>query len=200
MLGIKVTGDWEEAVRVLERAEKQIGPAVERALAQEAQALRGLMVEHIDTGAFRPHAPATLFLRRATGGGKGSKVLIASGALRSSFRVVKLAGGGVFVGVLRTNSTGRGQTRRGNVAMIQEFGANITVTPRMRRFLHAKLRKAGAPPPPPGAARVTIRIPPRPFVGPVIDWYLKHEWEHAKPRILAKVVRSIFGSKAARGL
>lgn len=186
---VKTSGDWEKAIRKLQQIERDAGKALQRALLQEAHEIRNEMVGGIDSGSpagasFKPHAPATLYLRRATKGGKGSKILIASATMRASIRVVPLPGGGAFVGVHRGAKKGRFR-----IAQIQEQGRNINVTPRMRRFLHAMLRKGGAPPPPPGAARVTIRIPPRPFIAPIVAKYQKSG--ELEKRIAARVAADL---------
>ncbi len=189
MIGAKPTGDWEKAVQKLEFIEKNASKALGRAVLQEAHEIRNEMVTGIDGGGpggakFEPHAPATPYLRKATKAGRGSKVLIASAAMRGSIRVVPLPGGGAFVGVHRASKKGRFR-----IAQIQEQGRNITVTPRMRRFLHAMMRKAGAPRPPPGAARVTIRIPPRPFIGPIVAKY--QQSGELQKRIAARVAAEL---------
>jgi hypothetical protein len=180
------TGDWKKALAKLRDIEKRAGAALQRAVLAEANEIRAEMVKGIDSGspggkAFAGHAPATPYLRRATGAGKGGKILIASAAMRNSITVVRLAGGGAFVGVHR--SAGKGRFR---IAEIQETGRTINVTPRMRRFLHAMLRKSGAPRlAKGGGAKVTIRIPPRRFIGPIVSKY-KDSGELEK-RLLARV-------------
>lgn len=161
-LGVELTGSWRAAIDKLRILETRAGKALENAIVQEAHAIRADIVKGLDSGrGFVAHAPATLFLRRATGAGKGSKILIASAAMRAAVVVIRTAGG-AFVGVSRGAPRGRYR-----ISEIQERGANINVTPRMRRFLHAMLRRGGAQPSA-GMGRVTIRIPPRPFVGPVV--------------------------------
>jgi hypothetical protein len=187
---VQTTGDWKVALEKLRRIEKDANRALQRAILAEAQNMRGEMVSGIDGGApggkaFAAHAPATPYLRRATGAGKGSKILIASSALRSSIIVLPLPGGGAFVGVHRSAKKGRIR-----IGQIQEAGATIRVTDRMRRFLHAMLRKAGAPRPPAGkGAAVTIRIPPRPFIGPIVAKYRSNG--ELQRRITARIARDL---------
>lgn len=186
---VETTGDWKRALEKLRKIEKEANRALQRAILAEAHGIRGEMVGGIDGGspggsAFAPHAPATPYLRRATGAGKGSKILIASSALRSSIVVVPLPGGGAFVGVHRSARKGRVR-----IGQIMEGGATITKTPRMRRFLHAMLRKAGAPRLAGGVATATIRIPPRPFIGPIVEKY-RNSGELQR-RISARIARDL---------
>jgi phage gpG-like protein len=166
-------GPWKEAARIAGSMAGDFQRAVERSTLREAHFLRGKIVEGITSGApagkpFKPHAPLTIALR----GGSG-KILIQSGALRNSITVVKIGGGATtaaFVGVQRTN-------KRANLAEIHEEGRTIRVTEKMRRYLMARLREAGAPPPPPGGGggKTVIKIPARPFMGPVFERYGKPE-------------------------
>lgn len=185
-LGVQLTGDWRRALEILRRLEQQAGKALERAVLAEAHEIRGDIIKRLDSGkGFAAHAGATLFLRRATGNGKGSKILIASTAMRSGVTVIRLPGGGAFVGVARSAPKGRFR-----IAQIQEQGANIRITAKMRRFLHAMLRRAGAPRlPSRGTAKVTIRIPPRPFIGPVVS-ALKNSGRLER-RIVARVKQEL---------
>lgn len=192
-MSVKTTGDWKKAIEKLSLIEKGAASALERAILAEAHTIRGEMVKGIDSGspggkAFQAHAPATPYLRRATGAGKGGKILIASGALRNSITVVRLPGGGAFVGVHRSARKGRAR-----IGEIQETGRNIRVTPKMRRFLHAMLRKSGAPRGARGGASVTIRIPPRPFIGPIVDKF--KDSNELQKRLLARVAAELGLSK-----
>jgi hypothetical protein len=187
-VGVTLTGDWRKALEKLKAIEAKAKPALERAILAEAHEIRGEMVRGIDSGspagkAFAPHAPATPYLRLAAGG-KGSKIEIASSTMRNAITVVRLPGGGAFIGVHRS-----APKTRFRIAEIQERGATIRVTPRMRRFLHARLRRAGAPRVPSGSAVVQIRIPPRPFIGPVVGKI--QQSGQLQPRILARVAAEL---------
>lgn len=187
---VGLDGDWRKAVEKLKAAEHGIRPALERAVQAEAQVVRGEMVRGVDSGSpggqpFAPHAAATPYLRQATTGSKGTKIEIATSTMRNSITVVRLPGGGAFIGVHRTAAKGRLR-----IAQIQEEGRTIRVTDRMRRFLHARLRSVGAPPPPAGVpAVVTIRIPPRPFIGPVAAKYAHSDV--LKERVVRRVAAEL---------
>ncbi len=173
-----LTGDWARALRILAGAPRAIPHALNVAVLREAHDLRRRMIEGIDSGApagkkFAPHSPLTLVVRKMRGF-KGSKILVVTGALRGSIAVVSTGQGSAFVGVLRRRRHPSGKSAV-DIAKIHEFGKTWTMpmTDRMRRFLFAAIKKAGLPPRPkakgaPGVASITIRIPPRPFIGPVV--------------------------------
>lgn len=174
-------GDWGRAIRVTRGMRTQFARAVEVSVMREAHYLRGLVVQGITSGApagqpFKPWAPLTVALR----GGKG-KILILSGALRASITVVRIRGGAdaaAFVGVQRT-------APRANVADVHERGATITVTPKMRRYLWARLREVGGGAPGAGTSYnspgvAVIRIPARPYIGPVLERYGRPEASAAR--------------------
>lgn len=179
---IKLVGDWAAASRIVETMAARFTAAADRAVLQEAHYLRGQMVQNITSGGalagapFAPLSPATLLIRRFLGFG-GGKPLLVSGALRNGITVRKMPGGGAFVGVLRQ---GGGKRDLANVAEVHEFGAGpfqIVMTDRQRRFLMAALRSMGGPGGPgrTGGGVLVIRIPPRPFIGPVVDRFARPE-------------------------
>lgn len=141
-----------------------------------------------------PLSNATLLMRKAMGF-KGSKILIRTADLRNSVALNEIAGSefSLFVGVNRS-AAHSGGTAAVNIAMVHEFGAtiNITVTRKMQRFLMAmlgkqakagrdhrghflkkgeKAKKVGGTGKFRLGAKLTIRIPARPFMGPEIKRY-----------------------------
>lgn len=146
--------------------------------------------------AFAPLSAMTLAVRKFRGGG-GTKPLIQSGALIGGITALKV-GGGWFVGLLRRGK-GKGGKSLANIGAIHEYGASWTqaLTPKARRFLFAVLRSSGLAGPSPKGAKpsagsspegkaaaaaegkgtgnagapgtITITIPARPFIGPVIE-------------------------------
>jgi len=190
------SGDWERALRILAKAPQRIKTALDQALMQEAHRLRAAMVRGIDSGApggkkFAAHSPLTLVMRRFRGKG-GSKILIQSAALRNSITVARV-GSVIFVGVLR------GSRGRANIARIHEEGRTFTRTlsPKARRFLFAALRAAGIPPRPRakgasgGGVTVTVRIPARPFIAPVVAAMDRGAVTHRIADAVTKAIASI---------
>lgn len=144
-----------------------------------------------------PLSEATLRMRKAMGF-KGNKILIRTADLRNSVALHDGSSGGefsLFVGVNRS-AAHSGGTAAVNIAVVHEFGAtiNITVTRKMQRFLFmmmgkqaksgrdhrgkflTKAQKAasknrGGSGKFRVGAKLTIRIPARPFMGPEIKRY-----------------------------
>lgn len=175
--GVRLFGDWAKTATILEHAEDRFAKACERATLKEAHYLRGKMVQNITSGGnladrpFAPPSPLTLAVRQFRGFG-GSKPLMVTGAMRNSITVVKVAGG-VFVGIRRASSKGV------NIPALMEFGGgpwSRPMTPKQRRFLAAAFKASGMKfGDPPGGGILKIRIPARPFMGPVIDKFAKSE-------------------------
>ncbi len=173
---IRRTGDWRKAQALLTRGTRELGRSVDRALAQEAHALRAALVEGLDKQApagqpLAPLAPLTIAARQLRRF-RGTKVLIRTAELRNALAVIRRASI-VFVGI---PGSARGRDGRSLSARAEahEFGTGPTVvpiTPRMRRFLFALYRQAGRTPGgTPGTSKgvVVIHMPPRPFLRPVL--------------------------------
>lgn len=181
---MRKVGDWNKLALILDRAPGRSAFAMRQVVLQEAEFFRGQLVKNITSSGklagkpFEPNKPSTI-------ASKGSnKPLIDSGALVQSVAVIE-RGRTVFVGVNRKT---KGKQKRGkggqfakgfnmvDIAELHEFGKviNIRVTPAMLRFLHAKFAREGR-----GGGGGTgklvvggilvIRIPARPFIGPVIE-------------------------------
>lgn len=172
------SGDWALARRLLASGPARLKGAIATAVRQEAQLLRKQIVEGITSQApggqaFAPLAATTIAARKLRGFG-GTKALLRRGDLRNSITVIA-EGDEAFVGVSR-KARGKGGSPLANIAEMNEFGAGpfiVPMTPRMRRFLFAMLRKAGITP---GsghgggrAGAVVVRIPPRPFLRPAFE-------------------------------
>ncbi len=193
-MGVVRTGDWALARRLLAGGGARLKGAVATALRQEGQALRKEVVEGITSQApggqpITPLAPTTLAIRQFKGFG-GSKALIQRGDLRNSITVVADEDE-VFVGILR-KARGKGGSSVANVAEIHEFGAGpfvVPMTPKMRRFLFAVLRKAGIEPSSSGGSKgaVVIQIPPRPFMRPAFEAFKTG----VQKRFLARIARAM---------
>jgi hypothetical protein len=187
-------GDWALARRLLAAGPTRLKGAIGTAVRQEAQLLRKQIVEGITNQApgGKPIAPlaATTIAARQLAGFGGTKALIRRGDLRNSITVI-VEGDEAFVGVSRT-ARGKGGAALANVAEIHEFGAGpfiVPMTPRMRRFLFAVLRKAGVisdgSRESGGKGAVVVRIPPRPFLRPAFEEFKKG----AQQRFLRRVAQ-----------
>lgn len=187
------TRDWALARRLLAAGPMRLKGAIGTAVRQEAQLLRKQIVEGITNQApgGKPIAPlaATTIAARQLAGFGGTKALIRRGDLRNSITVI-VEGDEAFVGVSRS-ARGKGGASLANVAEIHEFGAGpfiVPMTPRMRRFLFAVLRRADVAPDSSGGTgkgAVVIRIPSRPFLRPAFEEFKKG----AQQRFLRRVTQ-----------
>lgn len=190
-----MTGDWSAAVRIVTHTQKNLSAALDKAVAMEAHHARAAVIRGIQKQApegktFQKLSMLTREIRKAQGF-KGRKALIRSGALVQSIAVRKRRQGHYFMGVLRGAKNKDGK-ELADIAGIQEHGATfvIRVTPKMRRFLMAMLRRVGRLDKrkrrPKGAGKkqrgvaddsgssigkrfMIVKIPARPFIKPVID-------------------------------
>lgn len=190
---VKRTGDWQQVRSMMTGINAKMSIAIQKALLAEGQFLRAQMVQGFTSQApgglrFAPLSPTTLTLRGGSGF-SGSKALIRTGTLRGSITVVREAGGIVFVGVHRQSAS------RVNIARVHEFGAKIRITNKMRMWLMARLHEAGqkgfvlggsAP-----KSSGFIVIPPRPFVRPVFEQYVRAGKAQAQQRMQAHMARSL---------
>jgi hypothetical protein len=198
--GIKKVGAWSRVGKLLAAAPKHMKEAVDKALLQEAQFFRTQIVEGITKQApggkaFAPLAPTTLAIRKFRGF-KGTKALLVQGDLRNSITVVK-EGDRVFVGVLRS-AKGRGGQKLVDVATVHEYGSRpiaVKLTPKARAFLHAAFRNAGLDSPArdkPSTGIAIIKVPARPFFGPVFDKY-GADANAVSKRFLERVAKNLNG-------
>lgn len=192
---VKRTGDWRLARELLEGAPARLRAATDRALRQEAQALRSEVVEGLTKQApagqaFSPLARLTLAKRKLRKF-SGSKALIQNADLRNAITAT-VRDGEAFVGVPR-KARGRDGTQLADVAKLNEFGSDpiiIPVTPKLRRFLHVLKRQAGDAPdragntPTPGV--IVTRIPARPFLRPVFDKFRRDAGKRFLRRVAAQ--------------
>jgi hypothetical protein len=197
-----MTGNWNGVSRLLARG---ANPAVwrqakRRAVLREAHRLRGLMVESFNKGGppgkrWRRLSVFTQLVSRALGHGD-RRPLMRSGDLRNSHSVVE-RDDNVFVGVHRTTRGRKSRSRMMNIAVIQEFGAgptSIRVTRKMRgffHFLHIKT-KGQIKPLSPSTTVIVVRIPPRPWIGPI--------WEQEADASGENIVRDTVSGLGIPGL
>ncbi len=199
---MKLIGDWVKAAKITDSMNRRFRAAAEQALLREGHYLRGKIVQNITSGGalagkpFAPLSPSTIAIRKFLGFG-GTKILMHTGALRNSI-TVKRVGDAVFVGVLR-QSRGKGGKSAANIADIHEFGRGpyrVIMTARQRRFLMAALGAyGGAPKPGKGGGVLIIKIPARPFMGPVFERFAKPA--DVKERFWSHVSRAMGGDLGA---
>lgn len=177
-MSVKLVGDWRKAGNITRRMTSQFQRASKVVVNTEAQLLKIKMIEGLKSGSpggkrMAATSPTTLAVRKFKGGKGGSRPMDASGGLRRSLQVKKL-GQDVFVGVV-------GSKGGAKYAQMLEDGAvfSVKITKRSRRFLMAVFRKFGGGPARPGGTSgqqgsggtsiAIIRIPPRPFIAPVVE-------------------------------
>lgn len=187
------TGDWALARQLLSAAPMRLKRAIGTAVRQEAHALRNEVVRGITSQApggeaMKPPSPLTLAARQLKGFG-GTKALLVRGDLRKSVSVV-INGDEAFIGVLRSARSAGGESLA-NLAELHEFGGPpvvIPITPKMRRYLFALLRKAGqAPTGGDGRGVVVVQVPARPFLRPAFNKFQKG----ADRRFLERVAKEL---------
>jgi hypothetical protein len=183
-------GDWDKAEKALDGLGPKFMKAVRKAMLVEGQTLRGEVVKGLDSQApagqsFTPLSQITLAMRRfgdaRNSSFKGSKALIRRADLRNGIVSVQ-KGDEVFVGVLRTAHSKTGESLV-NIAEEHENGVGaivVPITPKSSRYFHAALAAAGIESPKSdatggGVAIAIIRIPARPFLGPVFEKFAKPE-------------------------
>jgi hypothetical protein len=192
---VRRTGNWERARSLLAAGPARLRGALGALLEQEAQILRGQIIEGLKNQApggkaLPPLAATTLASRRVVGAG-GSKALLRRGTLPEAI-VVRRSGLEAFVGVSggASGGTGAGGGGRGgagggggksaaDLAKLHEFGAGpfvVRLSLKARRFLFAMLRQSGQErggSEGGGRGVAVIRIPPRPFLRPAFEAYRK---------------------------
>lgn len=206
---VVLTGAWLVARRILATGAPRVRRAIDQAVMQEAQLLRGEIVRGLTEQApggnpIRPLAQSTILKRRLLRF-QGTKALIVRSDLRRSVTVQRTSAG-AFVGVLRS-ARGRDGASLANVAQMNEFGSRpivIRITPRMRRFLIAMFGKgeggrdrrgrftSSAFQGGPGTGIVVVQIPARPFVRPAVEKLFSNESE-VRDRFLGRIARQLGG-------
>ena len=192
-MAVSRTGDWARARRLLTAAPQRLQAAIGTAVRQEAHALRNQIVQGLTSQSpggepLKPPSPLTIAARQLEGFG-GSKSLIVRGDLRNSITVI-VQGDEAFIGVSRSARSKDGASMV-DLAKLHEFGGPpviIPITPKMRRFLFALLRKAGKEPTGGGGRGViVVQVTARPFLRPAFDKFR----EGASRRFLERVAREL---------
>lgn len=201
-------GDWSRATKLLRYGPTAIQASIPIAIRQEAEFLRRKIVENFKaqgaTGGqpFLPMANGTALTRRFRNRPAG-KVLLDTADLRNSI-TVHMSGDDAFVGILRT-ARGKSDGRPlANIASVHENGQTIAIpiTRAMIRFLHAMFRsgagskQSGSSQPLREGQVLVIKIPPRPFIRPVIEKFYSNATE-VRARFFGRLGRLLgneFGS------
>lgn len=172
-LGFKLYGDWGKAEKLTGELPIRFAKARKQAVMQEAHYFRAEIVKYLrEPGNFLQLSPKTLAMRRFKGF-KGQDPLKVRGDMRNSVNVTQ-TGDGAFVGILKTAKNKDGKLLY-NLAMLHEFGSKsivVHVTAKSSRFYHAAMARGGISLPGGhghggGYPIVIIRIPARPFFGPI---------------------------------
>ena len=170
-------GDWALARQLLTAGPQRLRAAIGTAIQQEAHKLRGDIVQGLTQQSpggepLKPPSPLTIASRQLDGF-RGQKALIVRGDLRNAISVV-VDGDEAFIGVPRTARNKDGDALV-DVAKVQEFGGPpivIPITPKMRKFLFALLRRSGkdrGSEDGSGRGVVVVQVPARPFLRPAFE-------------------------------
>ncbi|WNG39338.1 hypothetical protein F0U61_41005 [Archangium violaceum] len=174
-MAVQRSGDWARARALLSGGASRLGTAIHTALRQEAHLLRNEIVQGLTQQApggepLRPPSPLTLAARQLEGFG-GTKALLVRGDLRNSITVI-VEGDEAFIGVPRSARSRNGESLV-ELARVHEYGSApivIPLTPRMRRYLFALLKRAGQEPTGgTGRGVVVVQVPARPFLRPAFE-------------------------------
>lgn len=207
-MSVQKIGPWRLTRRILAagpvRAQRAFDAVVlQEALFFERKAKAGIRSQAPGGQRFKPLSPNTLKIRRFLGF-RGTKALIVRGDLRNSIKAIPVTRGVAFVGVRRSARSRDGKSLV-NIARVHEFGAGpiiIRITPKMRRFLAAAGVFDGDGSSPAGGGGgggglgvIVVRIPARPFLGPIRDRFFRGP--EARRRVLWRVaimLRRDFGT------
>jgi hypothetical protein len=170
-------GEWALARRLFAAGPQRLRTAIGAAVQQEAHKLRGDIVQGLTQQSpggepLKPPSPLTIASRQLDGF-RGQKALIVRGDLRNAVAVV-VEGDEAFIGVPRTARNKDGDALV-DVAKVQEFGGPpvvIPITPKMRKFLFALLRRSGKDRGSEGGSGrgvVVVQVPARPFLRPAFE-------------------------------
>ncbi len=187
------TGDWAGAKELLSSCAIGFKAAIKDAVQNEAKELKEQTIKGLKTQApggdkLKPLSKLTQ-ASRAMRGIRSAKALIAGGALLEAITVT-IKGSQVFIGISPNATTSDGRSIE-QAAVVQEFGAGpivIPMTPAMRRYLFAMMRKQGITPKAgSGDGVVIVNIPARPFLQPAFERFSKN----VSSRFMDKISRKL---------
>ncbi len=185
-------GDWAKAIRGIKDFASRSEKAFDMTSRDEAFLLQKTVVTGFAKQGIGASWPAlsgmTLEMRRNASkiGGqtsRGRKALVRTGALRRSVKVIRASKGVYTVGVHRGARSKQGKPLA-NIAIIQERGARIRVSNKMRKFFMFLFIK-GVINRPLSRRKTSIVIPPRPFMAPAVKLWRKGLVQRATKRYIA---------------
>lgn len=199
-----LTGSWSRLGATLAQSAVRFPAVMRNALRNEGEFYAQKIREGIDSQApggqaFKPLSPITLALRQLRGG-RGSKILVETKALRNSVTMVPVNETTVFVGIPR-GATGADGRNLAEVGYVHEYGAIVrsAMTRQRMAALMIDLKKAGIQPSGArggGAGLGYIRIPARPFLEPTLKEY---SGSRGAARMQARIARGMGGMLGVLG-
>lgn len=162
--GVRLTGDWKKLDRTLAKAPKRIQEAriqLTKAEAQffEGEMKRGIANQNPGGRRFKPLSASTLLARRIAGV-SSNRALV---GLIDEISSRRISGGGWFAGIFDRQAAAIGRIHEEGVGPIL-----IKITPKMRRYLFGVLFKGRPRSGGTSTGVLSITIPARPFVRPVL--------------------------------
>ena len=190
MLDCKMTGDWDELIRVL--SNNPVKQAVDKARRRIGIRGASMVQKGIVSGApggkeFRALREFTIKQREERNGTRTTDPLKDSGDLIGSISYKLTGAADVFIGVKR------GARRKGNediadIAAVHEFGRIIAVTPKMRVYLASQgfgLKQS----------TTYIFIPPRSFLRPVLE---SQEFQEAALETTKRQLKKVLAPRSTK--
>lgn len=170
-----LTGDWAEVGRILRVNQARLPLVIDRVVKAESERLAKMIrlgITRQSPGGKKLRRPAaSTILGRRLAGVRGSLALVSSRKMLRSISARRTGLAAFFVGVPRKRA---GSIDMARIAQINEEGMGpviVRISPKMRRFLHVLFSRTGDAAPRGGERPgfIVIRIPARPFIGPVVD-------------------------------
>jgi len=181
---IKYSGDFKKFEKFLDskRHMKILETEVGQATAMNAALIQDEIIRRILTRNFKTkNSPLTIALK------KSSTPLIDTSDMMKAIDVELKGSFTAFVGFLKNQKTSHGGNMNQVVPRLEK-GFEVKITPQMKMWLYAKMRRAGiAPNPVKTSSSGVLRIPPRPFITPVFESKamarkLNRNWKEAVKR------------------
>lgn len=161
-VGFMLVGDWVKAHAIIKATPKELDRAIPKALWAEGLYAAAEIKKYIRTSIPPANAASTILQKGS------SKTLQDKLDMLNAITPIKSAKNKVYVGIAR--SAARGTVR---IARVHEEGRTIVqvMTPKQRKYLHAKLGGTGGSKGGGGTGTgvIIIHIPARPFIRPTFE-------------------------------